>query len=834
MSRIIVKNLPSKATESDVKAFFSPKGHITDVKVLRKRDGSSRRFAFVGFKTDSEAESAANYFNLSFMNSSRLQVALAKPLGDEELEMRKENLKRKRIANAEAADPKLADAKKKPVDSSNTKNKKDEKLDEFLKVMQPQKSTAMWKNDNTESAAPAPAAPRNDDDEDVNDMSKTAQPIDADSNVPQEDESENSNNENNDEEMQDTKPVAAAADDDEEEDWNPEANLDESEENEDKPALTDDEWLRQRQTRIKENGEKPKPPVEEENIEDFSDDENETNSNTNESEALADPQGAGVEPTNRLFVRNLAFSVSRIDLQELFGQFGELQQVHIPLDPKTDKSKGIAFVEFDEVSSSQEALEALDGKSFQGRLLHIIYATEQRNYQLDEFDIKQMPLKKQKALKRRMQASRQQFSWNSLYMNKDTVLEATAAKLNVSKSELLDPHSSNMAVQQALAESSVLENVQNYFKSKHVDLAKFQAGKSHDLSDDVILVKNLPFGVSALEIQDMFAQYGAVGRTLMPPDGGIAIVQYKLASDGRHAFKKLAFRRIGESILYLQKAPKGAVPDVDSSVSETKPATETGASAPAAAAEAGPAAADILLPGAQDPPAEDEADVRTSVFVKNLNFSTTLPSLIKLFQAVPGYISAVIKMKPDPKDSKKQHSMGFGFVEFRTLSQAQTAVKTLNNAELDGHKLQLKISTRGQDSASGASSKKKLASQGSTKIVIKNIPFETSKQDIVELFGTFGHLRSVRVPRKFNRQTRGFAFAEFATPKEAEHAMESLRGAHLLGRRLVMDYAEADAEDAEDEISRMEAKVSQQVNAVDTQSRRLGGQQKGFDMDEEQ
>lgn len=833
MSRIIVKNLPSKATESDVKAFFSPKGDITDVKVLRKRDGSSRRFAFVGFKSDSQAEEAAKYFDMSFMNSSRLQVSLAKPLGDEELEKRKENLKRKRIANAEAADPKLADAKKKPVDnSSNAKNAKDEKLDEFLKVMQPQKSTAMWKNDNTDSAAPATTTSQanGDDEEDVNDMSKTAQPIDADSNVPQE-ELNGEETHSNEEEMQDAKP---AAEEEEEEDWNPEANLEESEDdNEEKAALTDDEWLRQRQTRIKENGEKPKPLVEEENIEDESEDENENNNET-DGEALTDPQGAGVEPTNRLFVRNLAFTVSRIDLQELFGQFGTLMQVHIPLDPKTDKSKGIAFIEYDEVSSSQEALEALDGKSFQGRLLHIIYATEQRNYELDEFDIKQMPLKKQKALRRRMQASRQQFSWNSLYMNKDTVLEATAAKLNVSKSELLDPHSSNMAVQQALAESSVLENVQNYFKSKHVDLAKFQSGKSQELSDNVILVKNLPFGVSALEIQDMFAQYGPVERTLMPPDGGIAIVQYKLGSDGRHAFKKLAFRRIGESILYLQKAPKGAVPDVDSSAAETKPAEAgtTEASA-AAAAEAGPAAADILLPGAQEPTAEDEADVRTSVFVKNLNFSTTLPSLIKLFQAVPGYISAVIKMKPDPKDSKKQLSMGFGFVEFRTLSQAQTAVKTLNNTDLDGHKLQLKISTRGQDGGSSAPSQKKLASQGRTKIVIKNIPFETSKQDIVELFGTFGHLRSVRVPRKFNRQTRGFAFAEFATPKEAEHAMESLRGAHLLGRRLVMDYAEADAEDAEDEIARMEAKVSQQVNAVDTQSRRLGGQQKGFDMDEE-
>lgn len=37
---------------------------------------------------------------------------------------------------------------------------------------------------------------------------------------------------------------------------------------------------------------------------------------------------------------------------------------------------------------------------------------------------------------------------------------------------------------------------------------------------------------------------------------------------------------------------------------------------------------------------------------------------------------------------------------------------------------------------------------------------------------------------------RGFAFIEFVTKQEAKNAMESIAGAHLYGRRLVVEWAE--------------------------------------------
>lgn len=72
----------------------------------------------------------------------------------------------------------------------------------------------------------------------------------------------------------------------------------------------------------------------------------------------------------------------------------------------------------------------------------------------------------------------------------------------------------------------------------------------------------------------------------------------------------------------------------------------------------------------------------------------------------------------------------------------------------------------------------------------------------------------MRVPKKFDNTTRGFAFADFVTAKEAENAMDALSNTHLLGRRLVLEFAEAEALDPEEEIRQMEKKVGRQADMM--------------------
>lgn len=78
MSRLIIKNLPSYVDPTRLKEHFTqqkgPGGTITDVKVALKQDGTSRRFGFIGFKTDAEAAKAKEWFDNTFIDSTRVRV----------------------------------------------------------------------------------------------------------------------------------------------------------------------------------------------------------------------------------------------------------------------------------------------------------------------------------------------------------------------------------------------------------------------------------------------------------------------------------------------------------------------------------------------------------------------------------------------------------------------------------------------------------------------------------------------------------------------------------------------------------------------------------------
>ncbi|ESO04893.1 hypothetical protein HELRODRAFT_99246 [Helobdella robusta] len=80
MSQIIVKNLPLNITAEDLKKKFSEKGTVTQVSLKYTSNDIFRQFAFVGFKEKSEAESAAKYFNKTYINYSKIEVSIASDL----------------------------------------------------------------------------------------------------------------------------------------------------------------------------------------------------------------------------------------------------------------------------------------------------------------------------------------------------------------------------------------------------------------------------------------------------------------------------------------------------------------------------------------------------------------------------------------------------------------------------------------------------------------------------------------------------------------------------------------------------------------------------------
>ena len=122
--------------------------------------------------------------------------------------------------------------------------------------------------------------------------------------------------------------------------------------------------------------------------------------------------------------------------------------------------------------------------------------------------------------------------------------------------------------------------------------------------------------------------------------------------------------------------------------------------------------------------------------------------------------------------------MGYGFVQFFKSSDAEKALKLLQGKKLSDHCLELKRSNRAtQQSDSNESSKsdnKSIQSGSTTKLVVRNVPFEATSREVEEIFKTFGSLKSVRLPKKVTGSHRGFAFVDFHSKEEAKKAYDAL------------------------------------------------------------
>ncbi|HEX3568439.1 MAG TPA: RNA-binding protein [Candidatus Saccharimonadales bacterium] len=71
----------------------------------------------------------------------------------------------------------------------------------------------------------------------------------------------------------------------------------------------------------------------------------------------------------KLFVGKLSFDTTNDSLQALFAQYGKVVSAQVIMDRGTNQSKGFGFVEMEDQAAAQAAINALDGKEFEGRTI---------------------------------------------------------------------------------------------------------------------------------------------------------------------------------------------------------------------------------------------------------------------------------------------------------------------------------------------------------------------------------------------------------------------------------------------------------------------------------
>ncbi len=73
----------------------------------------------------------------------------------------------------------------------------------------------------------------------------------------------------------------------------------------------------------------------------------------------------------KLYVGNLAWSVTNDALEQMFADFGTVTSAQVVQDRETGRSRGFGFVEIQEDDAAQRAIDAMHDKEVDGRRLTV-------------------------------------------------------------------------------------------------------------------------------------------------------------------------------------------------------------------------------------------------------------------------------------------------------------------------------------------------------------------------------------------------------------------------------------------------------------------------------
>jgi len=375
----------------------------------------------------------------------------------------------------------------------------------------------------------------------------------------------------------------------------------------------------------------------------------------------------------------------------------------------------------------------------------------------------------------------------------------------------------------ALGETHVIAENVAFFKEHGVDVTALDATSTSDKrreagetapkrSKTLIIVKNLPYDTTVEDLTKVFHAIGGDAPTQisLPPSKTAALVEFGHTSDARRAFRRLAYKKFKHVPLYLEWAPMSKPAEEGEQCNRSSEGANTTMKEQVRSQQTGEENRETISDKDSKMMGKDDLSMEAAgtntgcapqtIFIKNLNFSTSEEQLNEKF-AKAGFCSRAVKipskampmMKRQTADASNKHetrqvSMGYGFVELSSEGEAMKAMKAMQGTIVDGHALEIKLSSKSLSSSKDATVAGNKAS-ANTKIMVRNVPFEATRAEILRLFGAFGQLRRVRLPKKFDGTHRGFAFCEFVTGKEAQAAMAALARTHLYGRHLVLEWA---------------------------------------------
>ena len=531
----------------------------------------------------------------------------------------------------------------------------------------------------------------------------------------------------------------------------------------------------------------------------------------------------------RLYLRNIPFEITEDDIRQKFEKYGEIKEIHIPINYKTNQSFGYAYISYETVESTIMAINKMDGEYFMGRRLHISIAEEKYSKPQSELKTKFNPkdkssYKKEKTYKLKTNY-KDETNWNYLFLNQNAVIDTISKRLKISKEDLLSQNNADIAVQIAAMETTIINETKEWLKQQGINLDILK-GKRQDCirSKTIIFVKNISNKTNKENLQNLLERYGNLVRLLLSPSNTLAICEYVNKKHAENCIKHLSYYDLDGEPLYLEFAPEGLIsPESENEKNKDKKNKNREI---------------ININEDDEEKKEDEINLVEGqgkiLFVKNLDFSTNEKQLKKFFEK-KDYIVKKVEIAKHLKEGKNVSS-GFGFVELKDEKMVLKAMKNLQGALLGGHSLKLSISKSNNDSNSKELLKNKRKREteyndyeyedeniSNNKLLIKNLAFEANKEELRKLFKVYGQVKNLRLPLKLDGSHRGFAFIEFMSHEEAQKAFKELQNTHFYGRKIVIEWAKQ-----ENTIEEIREKTSKKANAINIKTHNTQSKAKAY------